>query len=163
MAQRVEDHWQFSEQLKDRLRETWANDIPLARFMRLQLDTLDATGLRIRAPLDPSRNHMGTGFAGALQTAMTLAGWGLTAALLDGEPANDIVAQSVQVKFLLPVQDDFEAVAVMPDGQAVEGFLNQYRRRGRARLHLRVRAMVGEDIHALGEVAYAAIPQTPRS
>lgn len=158
MAQRQEDHHQFSDALKQRLGSTWTEQIPLARFMRLELRELDARGLRLFAPLGPSANHMGTGFAGALQTAMTLAGWGLTAALVDDGPPSDIVAQSVKVKFLLPVRSDFEAMAVMPDGQTVESFLTQFRRRGRARLHLRVRAMVGDEIHALGEVGYAAIP-----
>ena len=128
--------------------------------MQVELRRLDAAGLRIFVPLWPSRSHMGTGFAGALQAALTLAGWGLTAALLADEAPCDLVAQTSTVKFLHPVRDDFESIAAMPDATRVTTFLTQYRRRGRARLQLNVEAWAGEQLSATGEVRYAALRQS---
>lgn len=147
----------FDDALRERLVATWREGIPLAVFMQLELVSLDAAGLRLRVPLGPSRNHMGTGFGGALQASMTLAGWGLAAALLARERAHDLVAQSSSVNFLLPVRDTFDAFAPMPDAAAVEAFLHQFRRYGKARLKLRVRATVDDEFYATGEVCYAAL------
>jgi thioesterase domain-containing protein len=88
---------------------------------------------------------------------MTLAGWGLTAALLDGEAPGDLVAQTASVEFLLPVRGDFDIVAAMPSLRAVESFRRRYRRRGRSRLLLEVRVNVDGICHVRGEVRYAAI------
>lgn len=147
----------FDDALRAQLVRTWTDGIPLARFLQLELASLDASGLCLQVPLEPGRNHMGTGFAGALQASMTLAGWGLAAALLHRERPHDLVAQSSSVNFLLPVRERFEAFAVMPPGADVAAFLERFRRHGKSRLKLRVRATVRGEFHATGEVHYAAI------
>lgn len=150
-------------QALERLRRTWQAGIPLARHMHIEPQHLDAAGLQLSVPLAPNQNHMGSAFAGALQAAMTLAGWGLTSVLLGEEAPAELVAQSSSFRFLRPVVDDFEVVAAMPDRAAVDDFLSRYRRRGRARIALQVSALLSGRSAAEGEVRYAAIRREART
>lgn len=132
--------------------------VPLARAMGVYLRRFDATGVTLAAPLAPNVNDKGTAFGGALASILSLSGWALCYLLLKehGEEANLVIADST-IKYWKPVQEEIIAVCSMPDAVAVERFLGNYQKRGKASWTLEA------AINANGEAAvtfrgrYAAI------
>ena len=51
------------------------DEIPLSRALGIQLHSWDGRSLLLSAPLEPNRNHQGTGFGGSIYcAAVTAAG-----------------------------------------------------------------------------------------
>jgi thioesterase domain-containing protein len=117
-----------------RLGALWAEGIPLAGTMGVQVRRLDPQLLEVTAPLAPNRNHMGSAFGGSLQALATLAGWGVTL-IASGDPdAHHVVIRDAQMRFLEPVRGELSAVATRPSAGAVAAFHATLAARGRARL-----------------------------
>jgi thioesterase domain-containing protein len=117
-----------------RLGALWAEGIPLAGAMGVQVRRLDEQLLEVTAPLAPNRNHMGSAFGGSLQALATLAGWGVTL-IASGDPdAHHVVIRDAQMRFLEPVRGELSAVAARPSAGAVAAFHATLAARGRARL-----------------------------
>jgi thioesterase domain-containing protein len=112
--------------------------IPLVGHVGASLARLDDSGLILRAPFAPNRNHMNTVFGGSLQTLATLAGWGMTLVLIEDRDSVDIVIRDSHARFRKPVTADFEAFCCMPEKSVVEKFNDLLHKRGRARLELPV-------------------------
>ena len=127
------------------------HEIPLSRQMGLTVHQYDGAWLALRAPLAPNINHKATAFAGSLNAVMTLAGWG-TAWLVLREHSlhGTIVIQESATRYLLPVGHDFTATCRVPAADETERFLAGLRRRGKARLALKVEILDGD-----GRVAVA--------
>ena len=87
----------------------WDECIPLAAKMHARITGLDDSGIEVSAPLEPNRNHMGTGFGGSLNCLAVLTGWGLVMALVGEARATDIVIQESRMRYLKPVTGDFFA------------------------------------------------------
>ena len=111
-------------------------EIPLTCAMGVTVAHCDATGLTLRAPLEPNINHKSTAFGGSLATLATLAGWGLLQLLLRDHGLVTVVIQESRVRYLLPVTGDFTATALPPAPEDLEKFLAQLERRGVARIDL---------------------------
>jgi thioesterase domain-containing protein len=119
---------------QQKLAKLWAEGIPQAALMAVEIRQLDDTGLELAAPLEPNRNHMGSAFGGSLQSIATLAGWGVTL-LAAGEPgARHVVIRNAQMRFRAPVDGELLAWAAMPSPAAVDVFRAGLARRGHARL-----------------------------
>lgn len=119
------------------LQESLYRDIPLTRHLKLHMNSYDAQRLKICAPLTENSNHVGTAFAGSLNSVVTLAGWSMLWLLLkelgvDGE----IVIQDSTCNYLEPVTKDFYACCYKPDSEQVRKFEKTLKKRGRARLEL---------------------------
>ncbi len=114
--------------------------IPLARCMGVEVVRADAEGLVLRAPLAVNANDHHTAFGGSLSALATLGGWGLLYLLLDapGRPPN-IVIQHGTIDYRRPISADLEAHASPPDVATWRRFAETLRRKGRARIVLRVR------------------------
>ena len=81
------------------LRETEAflhDQIPLTQAMGVRLESYDASGLILTAPLAPNHNHLGTAFGGSLATLAILAGYTLLWLEL-GDRSSHIVIQESQI------------------------------------------------------------------
>jgi thioesterase domain-containing protein len=131
------------------------HEIPLSRQMGLTVHQYDGAWLALRAPLAPNINHKATAFAGSLNAVMTLAGWG-TAWLVLREHSlhGTIVIQESATRYLLPVGHDFTATCRVPAADETERFLAGLRRRGKARLALKVEILDGDG---RGAVAFTGM------
>lgn len=116
------------------LARLWADSIPLAAAMGVEIRRLDNDMLQLAAPLPPNRNHLGSAFGGSLQGLATLAGWGVTLVSAGPPESCHVVVREAQMRFLVPVSGELVAVAKMPQAAAVATFRMGLQERGRARL-----------------------------
>lgn len=120
------------------LAQLWAEGIPLATAMQVEIRRLDERVLQLAAPLAPNRNHMGSAFGGSLQGLATLAGWGVTL-IAAGDPAHQhVVIRDASMRFSAPVSGELLAEAAMPSTTALAAFRGALAERGRARLTVAV-------------------------
>ena len=117
-----------------RLEQLWAEGIPLASAMAVEIRRLDEHLLELAAPLAPNRNHMDSAFGGSLQGLATLAGWGVTLVAAGTPGARHVVIRDAQMRFLAPVSGELLAQATMPTPAASAVFRAALADRGRARL-----------------------------
>jgi len=127
------------------LERTLHAEIPLTRAMGVRVAQFDATGLTLRAPLEPNINHKSAAFGGSLATLATLAGWGLLQLLLREQPPVTVVIQESSVRYLRPVTEDMQATCSMPQAGELEKFLRSLARKGMARIELEVLIPAGGE------------------
>ncbi len=121
--------------LRDKLRR----DMPITKALGLRVLGNEGGGLVLSSPLEPNINHKGTAFAGSLNAAATLAGWGTIWLLLrEHGIRSHVVIQDSTVHYFRPVTGDFTARCKSPSATAVERLVNAVRRRGRGRIELDV-------------------------
>ena len=137
-VQRSHAEWRQS------LARLWADGIPLATSMGVEIRRLDEAGLELAAPLPPNRNHMGTAFGGSLQGLATLAGWGVTLVTAGTPGARHVVVRDARMRFDHPVTGELRARAAMPSPEYAAAFRAVLAARGRARLAVAVK-IVGES------------------
>ena len=143
------------------------HEIPLSRQMELTVHQYDGHCLALGAPLAPNINHKATAFAGSLNAVMTLAGWGTVWLLLAERGLHGtIVIQESTTRYLLPVGHDFTATCRVPSADEAERFLAGLRRRGKARLALKVEILDGDNRVAVAftgnYVAFAQVDERLR-
>lgn len=142
----------------DWLEHTLTTDIPLGGAMALSVSRLDAEGVELTLPLEPSVNDKGTAFGGALASAMILAGWSLPRLLLRRANIDaDLVIGRCDIRFIAPVGQSFRATCRWPDEAAVQAFLARLRDRGRASLVLEPELRIGDEVAATLSAKYAAL------
>lgn len=119
--------------------------IPVAGAMAIELCAYDGRQLMVRAPLEPNRNHQGTGFGGSLYSLAVLAAWGLVELVTeDRELSGNVVVQQGTMDYRLPAQDQMFAVCRLPDEAGLDRFLKTLKRSGKGRLALLSRVYCGE-------------------
>ncbi|MGE5624216.1 MAG: YiiD C-terminal domain-containing protein [Bacillota bacterium] len=111
--------------------------IPLVSQMRVRVATYDAAGITLAAPLAPNINHEKSAFGGSLASLMTLACWGYLWLLLEAEKDLHIVVNEAKLRYSKPVTGELVARCTAPGTEALAGFLQTLKRRGKARLELR--------------------------
>lgn len=122
--------------------------IPVTQAMQVAVETIDASGVRLSAPLAPNINHRNTVFGGSAATLAILSAWTLIhTRLRDASYPSRIVIQRNRVEYLRPLHGDFEAFCPSPDPERWSRFLDALARRGRARITLHA------DIYGDGELA----------
>ncbi|SFN06930.1 thioesterase domain-containing protein [Marinobacter pelagius] len=120
-------------------------DIPLSRALGIQLHSWDGHALVLSAPLEPNRNHQGTGFGGSVYSAAVTAAWSLTElALADLGLRGAVVVQSGNIDYLEPVNSDFYVVCRLPGEEIPERFRKSLARHGKGRLDLTAEVFCGE-------------------
>lgn len=121
------------------LRKKLRVEIPATRRLKIEPAHCDDDALVFKAPLAPNRNDKGTAFAGSLCAIATLAGWSaLWLALRDAGLRGIIVIQDSSIRYIRPVTCDFEARCPWPTPAQLIRLFGALRRRGKARLRLRV-------------------------
>lgn len=112
--------------------------MPITGALGITVAARTAETLTLRMPLAPNRNHKGTAFAGSLSALATLTGWSaLWLALHEADAPAHVVIQDAAIRYLLPVRTDALATVTIAADE-VRALLAAWRRRGRARLALRV-------------------------
>ncbi len=146
---------------RDFLQRLIEQQFPLARHMRIAVETADDLHLALRAPLAPNANHAGTAFGGSLFSIAVLAGWSwLTRHLaIEGVHAEAVVQES-HIRYLTPVRGELRAVLEPPARAEVEKFHRMLQRAGRGRLALNVDVYDGATPAARFEGTFAAAIRT---
>lgn len=121
------------------LRTKLRQSMPITGALGLRVTGREGTGVVLTAPLAPNINHKGTAFAGSLNAAATLAGWGTIWLLLREHGVHShVVIQDSAVHYVRPVRGDFTARCKGPSATAIERLVNAVKKKGRGRLELDV-------------------------
>ena len=137
----------LSDDIRQQVSDLLSEQIPLCQAMGLELKHLSLAHVRLSMPLDVNVNDKGTAFGGSIAAALTLAGWSLlTTRLLHEGLDADLMIHRSDIIYERPVNTDFHAYCDWLDEEDWQTFLNQLRRRGRARLVMK--SWVAGDQHA---------------
>jgi thioesterase domain-containing protein len=120
--------------------------IPLTRAMGVQVIESNARRLVLEAPLDKNVNHLGTAFGGSLHALPTLACYAavwtlLRTAGIDGH----VVVKRSEASYRRPVTGRLRAVCEHPSAAIVQEFLQDFKRRGKARIELTATVEIPPD------------------
>jgi len=120
------------------------DEIPLSRALGIELLSWDGSALLLSAPLEPNRNHQGTGFGGSVYSVAVTAAWGVTElALADLGLKGSVVVQNGSIDYLEPVNSDFYAICRLPGDEIPERFRKSLARYGKGRLDLTTEVFCG--------------------
>jgi thioesterase domain-containing protein len=122
--------------------------IPLSKAMGVKLESADAGGLILTAPLDVNHNHLGTAFGGSLGAVAVLAGYALLWRALNDRSAH-IVVRSSKIEYRRPVRGEIRARCGFSRQTEFEAFKTGFLQKGKARIHLDV--SIEEDGHVCVE------------
>ncbi len=125
--------------LRALLQQTLHEEIPLSRLIGIEVREVTPTSVTLAAPLDANINHKCTVFGGSLYSVAVLTGWGLVFTRLQalGLDAHIVIHDS-SIKYNRPVSADFTACCRIETDKAFARFIEAFRRRGRARITLKV-------------------------
>jgi len=140
------------------LQSVLTGSIPLARAMALRVVQIDECGVALSLPLPPNINDKGTAFGGSLASALILAGWSLPRLLLHraGIAANLVIGHC-ELRFLLPVDGDFEVRCHWPNAAVADGFVRKLEASDRAGMTLQPEAVFRGQVAATLSAKYAAL------
>ncbi len=126
----MNDHQQLQRLIRD--------NIPLADFMQFEITGLSANAIQTRAPLPTNINIHGTAFAGSLYSLAMLTAWALlTHSLREHMIEAELVAARAEIQYRKPVTGPIEC-QVSLDASAIDSFIGQLGRKGRARIPVEV-------------------------
>jgi thioesterase domain-containing protein len=134
-----------------------ARHVPITRAMGIRLRAFDAAGVTMTAPLAPNINDKGIAFGGTIASILALSGWALTDLALRraGEVA-DVLIATATTEYLAPVASRIVARCPLPPPEDLAGFVDAYRRHGRARLRLMAHIEAKSGPAARFEAVYLA-------
>ena len=119
--------------------------MPPVAAMAVRVAGYDGLQLRLQAPLAANVNDKACAFGGSLASLMTLAGWGwLMLRCAEAGIGADVYVADSHLRYLAPVRADFEATAVLGEGEDWPSVLRCLAERGRARVHMQA-AVAGAD------------------
>ncbi|MCW1924941.1 thioesterase domain-containing protein [Luteolibacter arcticus] len=111
--------------------------IPLSQAMGVRVESCDAEGLVLTAPLEPNHNHLGTAFGGSLAALATLTGYACLWHALDDREAHVVIRRS-ELDYRHPVRGTLRAICPRPEEKELEAFRATFAKAGKARIFLEV-------------------------
>jgi thioesterase domain-containing protein len=120
---------------------------PLSIAMGVRVESHDEQGLVLTAPLELNHNHLGTAFGGSLGALALFAGYGLLW-LEIGEADCHIVIRSSAIRYEKPVHGRLRAICHPPQPSELEELRETYRKKGKARILLRVSLVEDGEVRA---------------
>src|SRR3954470_17920982 len=111
--------------------------IPITRAMGLRIVANDENGFVLEAPVALNSNHLRTAFGGSINAVATLAAYGFLWLELNEAAAHVVVAES-SIRFLRPVRETIRAICLRPDANVLTEFRNDFAKKRKARITLRV-------------------------
>lgn len=111
--------------------------IPLTRAMGVKVESHDARGLVLGAPLEANHNHLGTAFGGSLAALATLAGYALLWLELGNRDAHLVIRRS-ELDYRHPVTGPLRAICRKPPEAELDAFRTTFAKAGKARIRLGV-------------------------
>lgn len=133
--------------------------IPVSVAMGVTVVEASADAVTLRAPLAPNINHRDTVFGGSASAVALLGGWALLfLRLRDRGLDGHVVVRRNTMSYERPITEDFTAKAAIGNPATWEEFASNFKRKGRARIHLTViLESRGEQVGQLdGEFVVAA-------
>lgn len=143
---------------REYLQRRIATEFALAAHIGVVVESADAAGVVLRAPLAPNANYKGTAFGGSLFSLAVLTGWAWITRYLAMEAfAADAVIQASSIRYLAPVHGEFRAKSEPPPPADVEKLARMLKRAGRGRIGLGVDILQGATLAARFDGVYAAV------
>lgn len=119
---------------KKQLIEMLHREIPMSRFMQVEIITIDEKLVELACDLEPNHNHLGTAFGGSLSCLMILAAYCQIFRMINS--SGHVLLKSGSMEFFCPVEEQLHAICKPPSPKEIETFLKNYNKKGKARLHL---------------------------
>ena len=118
--------------------------IPLSKAMKVQVLEVTNNQVHLKAPLAPNINHRETVFGGSASALAILSAWSLVHFRLQSEnfPCR-VVIQNNEMSYDKAILDDFEAICALEDEQTWIRFKKILLRKGKARIKLESRLLLG--------------------
>lgn len=110
-------------------------NIPITDAMGIRVDLATPQKVILSAPYANNINHQKSVFGGSLHAVATLSCWNMLHLLLYDTSVNIVIASS-EIKYLSPVNADFQAECEAPLPQDWDKFLKGLSSKGKARLKL---------------------------
>ncbi len=131
----------------DELQSYLQKQIPMTHHLGIQISMATEDQVVIQAPLKANRNHLGTAFGGSLNSILVLAcyTWLFNILSLHRQKKHIVIKES-QVRYLLPVNEDFKAVCRRPSDEGLNRFLDAFDRKGRARIQLSSQILTSKGV-----------------
>ena len=123
--------------------------------MGLRVVGHDADGFAVEAPVALNSNHLRTAFGGSINAAATLAAYGFLWLELNDAAAHVVVAES-SIRFLRPVRETIRATCLRPADSELKKFGTEFRKKGKARIALRVHVVENAETAAEFEGLFVA-------
>ena len=144
----------------DELQATLDREIPMSAQMGIRVHDGGASGLVMRLPLGPNRNHQQTAFAGSLNALCTIAGWGSVYLLLrELGRGGSIVIRRSTIKYQEPVTSSEIYARCLPvTAEAKQYFLEMLDDKGQAKLDLTVEVAGAEGPAVVFTGSYVVLP-----
>lgn len=123
---------------KTELKDFLYQEIPLSRFMQLEITQADEWQVEIIAPLDPSRNHLDTAFGGSIGAILILSCYAWLFHRLKSLGLDcHVLIKAGNTDYLMPIHEDLKAICQAPATADYEKFLSTFERRGLAQITLK--------------------------
>jgi thioesterase domain-containing protein len=120
-----------------KLRDFLHNEIPLARFMGIEITRADDMSVEIEGPLGPSRNHLDTAFGGSIGAILILScyTW-LFHRLIGAGFECHVLIKEGHTNYIHPVKEKLRATCTAPSQDEYDKFLDAFKRKGMAKIEL---------------------------
>lgn len=119
----------------DELERYLHEHIPLTVAMAISAVSVSENSIWLRAPLAPNINHHETFFGGSASALAIVSAWSLLHVRLRlGGLASNVVIRRNSMSYLAPVTGTADAVSFVETEEDWQPFLEQLRRKGRARI-----------------------------
>ena len=138
-------------------------DIPITKQMESSIIHIDEHTCIAEVELEPNLNHKGTAFGGSIYSCCALASYGLflNGLRLHGSTTKDIVIAEGEIKYLKPVNDDFEVKATWHSDHDKKKFFEHLKSKHKARTHVIAKIICQGDVCAEFKGLFVAKDITP--
>lgn len=114
--------------------------IPQTRNFGIQFTEIGETELVVRGSYALNKNHLDIVFGGSIAAISITTAWSLLKHNIQRLGlAGNLVIKQQEIKFLLPVNADFDCIATLPSVEAWTQFIDHYRKQGRAKITVQAR------------------------
>lgn len=129
----------------------------LEKYLRQQIPIVDIIGVKVlhasrdfvklQAPLEPNRNHLGTAFGGSTYSLSVLACYTWLFNLLEEmDIKTHVVIKTGQIQYFHPILNDLTSICKSPDPKILDQFLNTLMRKKRAQLDLKSEIVLNHQV-----------------
>lgn len=121
--------------------------IPQTKNLGIKIITLNDHELRMQGSYALNKNHLDIVFGGSIAAISITSAWSLLQhKIQQAGLTGSLVIKQQEIKFLLPVQTDFECTACLQSVEDWPQFLETYRQHGRAKIVLKAQILCASKI-----------------
>lgn len=145
--------------IEQKLTQFFAEHLPLAGNMGIEVTYYDGQQLQLSAPIEPNINDKLTAFGGSLYCLAVLSCWGM--AYLQTEEAGincNLVVARAEIDYLRPVSTDVFTAVCEIEAAGVNNLLTEFSQKGKAKIALSATIMQNDKIAVRFQGQYAILP-----